>query len=357
MRSKIAKWQLEPGLLMANLDGRVLRSEAARTNWFKEAVPGGAQRRAAEMVGVFFRQKFRRDALVQDEVERMVKERASDPQWISRADTARRLLKRYEAGLAAFGSAFRLNANHPDAFRRQFDAMDLIGTCEEFRLWRAADDLGLKYRRRTNELGQARNRNQLARSLRVTARDLKRYRQVLGHRTRQALDEAGLGPTGKLTDAELEDIENMAFLEFQYPQPPFLASRLATALEELAKSILNNPEPTADYVRVGYFLFAGSKFPLAQFSRSGLAVDVVHMLSEMAAHPAGAWRPRHAEFRKVDRIRVGIPGRHYKVVAAFVSAAFQIDYSPAAAAKAIQHFLSRHHDFMIANWSVGEEVS
>ena len=58
----------------------------------------------------------------------------------------------------------------------------------------------------------------------------------------------------------------------------------------------------------------------------------------------------HAEYRKDDSSRQSIPGAHFKVAAAFVSDALEIDYSPAAAAKAIQKFRSRHPNFMLMNW-------
>jgi hypothetical protein len=359
MPRTIDRWQLDPGLLMMNLEGRVLRSAATRANWSRQINSSVAQRRAAELVRSHFRQGCRREGRSESETQKIVEEHISDPQWIGRAHVARGLVERYKNGLTAFATAFRLTAGHPDSLRRQFDAMDLLGACEDYRVWRTADDLGLKYRRQIKELAQARHKNHLVKSLRAVARDLKRYRLALGSSTEIALAAAGLRVEEEsIKDEARNDHEVSAVLDYWHPQIPAFPSMLATALLKLSEGVARlDREPEADFMRIGSFVFAHSNFPLAQMPRTGLAIDLVQMLSEMAAHPAGEWRPQHAEYRDVDRIRNNIPGPNYKVAAAFVSAALEIYYSSAAAAKAIPKFLARHDDFMIANWTVGKEVS
>ena len=55
MRKKGAGWELDAGLLMVNMERRVLRSLAARANWPGESLPASEQRRAVELIGSHFR--------------------------------------------------------------------------------------------------------------------------------------------------------------------------------------------------------------------------------------------------------------------------------------------------------------
>ena len=286
-----------------------------------------------------------------------MKARVSDPRWVWRAHVARGIKKRYRTGLAALTAALKLTANHPDASRLQADAMDLIGACEDWRWWRPERDLGVKYRAQVQAVGHARNKVRLANALRIVAQDLQRYRLALGLRTRNALTQAGLRPDARRVRAlAKEDYNSAAVFDFWYFEVPLYASMLASALRKLSKSIRDPPnqvefkrglaKPAS--LRIGYILMGGSQFPIPQMPRVALAVNLVQLLARISDHTAGP--QSHAEYRKDLSSRQSIPGAHFKVAAAFVSDALEIDYSPAAAAKAIQKFRSRHPNFMLMNW-------
>src|SRR5262249_44628653 len=86
---------------------------------------------------------------------------------------------------------------------------------------------------------------------------------------------------------------------------------------------------------------------LPQMSRVGLALNLVHLLAAMAD---GA-RDLRFQGKYANAESIGdFPGRHLAIAATLVSDALEIDYSAAAAAKAVRKFRSRHPDYVIMNW-------
>src|SRR4051812_33714576 len=111
MRKKSAGWELDAGLLMVNLERRVLRSLASRENWPRERLPASEHQRAVELIGSHFRRACRHAGKSAAETEQIVKARVSDPLWIWRAHVARGIKMRYRSGLSALTAAYKLTAN------------------------------------------------------------------------------------------------------------------------------------------------------------------------------------------------------------------------------------------------------
>lgn len=342
MRNNVARWKLDPVLALGNLERRVLRTKQALLNWPAEDLSVTRRSRAAQLLRSYRRHSGRNDN---------GREQAAglfEADALHRADVTIRICDRYHDALTIFAKSFSLSAGHVDATARCYDALDILGACEAARAWAPKRDHGLQYQRQLRQLAQKRRANDLAKSLRGSAQKLRRYALALNTASLTAIETAGLQINAETTEIPVAE---SWYWDPAFPDAPGTTRMLAKALDQIAAQVgARSRDPSQEFLRIGNLVRTGSNFPLPKMPRTGLAVELVQMLTEMVANPPGRWRD-YSEFRSLDRVRRGVQRTHYTVAAAFVSAALAIHYSPAAASKAVNTLLSRSDSVAVTNWN------
>src|SRR5262249_15141300 len=156
----------------------------------------------------------------------------------------------------------------------------LLGACESARAWRSEYDYGLRYRQQVKELTQGRRSRDVAKTFRAASVELRRNALALNLWTFPAMQKAGLMiDTGKRQGEPAE----AWYLDPAFPGIPEVTQMLAEVLNELAVQVeARHRDPTQEFLRLGNLVQAGSNFHLPKMPNTGLAIELVHMLTDMA---------------------------------------------------------------------------
>jgi len=341
MRS--ALWQIDPVLVLENLEARILTTRAARRGLAPNSLSGTALSQAQQLIHSQVLRCHASKRYSRSRFAQLLDERSRDKDLIHRAHLTWELCQRYQEPLDAFAKIFGLTANQPDALPRQHDAMELLRACECARVWRREDDPGYEERSQLKRLTQRRVRSDLAKQLRACAFALRPYRLAL-------------------TEPVIDVLKDVRIGDQRHPQFKAVADLVIILLQRLARRIQNPSQEFADldYATIGNLRNLSHKRRLPLMPRTGLALELVQLLTEMSDARPGTLDTNSQ--RQLTRVRAGEDRRHYGAVASFVSAALHIDYSADAAAKAINNVLERNPRLTISAWEfrwdiLGTEVS
>jgi len=409
-KSKTRKeWQLDPGLVALNLETKLILPETAWTQYHATPMSAAARAVLHRIADKHFAAIARQGAHRQNDIIHIIEEIVTNSDWQLRAQIACALCSRYSDALAEFGKSFRLHRNHPDAKRRQFDAMRLIKTCERAREWSERSDEGLRYRRQMSNLHSTRKRLAIEKAFLKAAQIVRSHELVLAMPITEALFNARLfeasnrGPQHRLMNMLLSmlrgeeqrspsnvgkvyncvvaalsecgiDLENLerehhrlfpGSASVQMPRFPGrkeASDKFARALEESPAAIERamqlslkevpekkkwQPGEAVMAVQIGNLQYLGHRAGAPANQRTQLAVALAVELAELSAHPAGRSRPvRHL-------FNIGKPrqNRRHAVVAAFVRDALGGTYSESAAAKAIGSLSEDKERISLGDWS------